>query len=42
MPERMVGKRLAALDFRRLSMRPHHTGRDPEAQAAFEGTSLAS
>jgi transposase len=37
--ERTVGKQLAALGFRRLSVRPQHPRSDPEAQAAFKKTS---
>jgi transposase len=37
--ERTVGKQLAALGFRRLSVRPQHPKPDPEAQAAFKKTS---
>jgi transposase len=37
--ERSVGKQLAALGFRRLSVRPQHPRSDPEAQAAFKKTS---
>ena len=37
--ERTVGKQLAALGFRRLSVRPQHPKSDPEAQAAFKKTS---
>jgi transposase len=37
--ERTVGKYLAALGYRRLSVRPHHPNADPEAQAAFKKTS---
>ncbi|MGQ0565237.1 MAG: IS630 family transposase [Gemmobacter sp.] len=33
---RSVGKQLAALGFRRLSVRPQHPKSDPEAQAAFQ------
>ena len=40
MHERTVGKQLAALGFRRLSVRPQHPKSDPEAQAAFKKTSL--
>ena len=39
MHERTVGKHLAALGFRRLSVRPQHPKSDPEAQAAFKKTS---
>ncbi|WP_109563727.1 winged helix-turn-helix domain-containing protein [Jannaschia seohaensis] len=48
MHERTVGKQLAALGFRRLSVRPHHPRRDMEAQEAFKrmarpvGKSVAS
>ena len=34
-----VGKQLAALGFRRLSVRPQHPKSDPEAQVAFKRTS---
>ena len=37
--ERSVGKQLAALGFRRLSVRPQHPKSDPQAQAAFKRTS---
>ncbi len=37
--ERSVGKQLAALGFRRLSVRPQHPKSDPGAQAAFKKTS---
>ena len=37
--ERTVGKYLAALGYRRLSVRPHHPQADPEAQATFKKTS---
>lgn len=37
--ERSVGKQLAALGFRRLSVRPQHPKSDPEVQAAFKKTS---
>lgn len=37
--ERTVGKYLAALGYRRLSVRPHHPKADPEAQEAFKKTS---
>lgn len=37
--ERSVGKQLAALGFRRLSVRPQHPKSDPEAQVAFKKTS---
>jgi transposase len=36
--ERTVGKQLAALGFRRLSVRPQHPKSDPQAQAAFKKT----
>ena len=36
--ERSVGKQLAALGFRRLSVRPQHPKSNPEAQAAFKKT----
>lgn len=39
MHERTVGKQLAALGFRRLSVRPRHPKSDPEAQEAFKKTS---
>ena len=39
MHERTVGKQLAALGFRRLSVRPQHPKADEEAQAAFKKTS---
>jgi transposase len=39
MHERTVGKQLATLGFRRLSVRPQHPKSDPEAQAAFKKTS---
>ncbi len=35
--ERMVGKLLTRLRFRRLSVRPSHPQSDPAAQAAFRG-----
>ena len=38
--ERTVGKLLAKLRFRRLSVRPQHPQSDPAAQAAFKGASL--
>ena len=38
--ERTVGKLLAKLRFRRLSVRPQHPQSDPAAQAAFRGASL--
>lgn len=37
--ERTVGKQLAALGFRRLSVRPQHPKADVEAQEAFKKTS---
>ena len=37
--ERTVGKLLAKLRFRRLSVRPHHPRSDPAAEAAFKGAS---
>ncbi len=37
--ERTVGKLLAKLRFRRLSVRPRHPQSDPAAQAAFKGAS---
>ena len=37
--ERSVGKQLAALGFRRLSVRPQHPKSNPEAQVAFKKTS---
>lgn len=37
--ERTVGKYLAALGYRRLSVRPRHPKTDPEAQEAFKKTS---
>ncbi len=40
--ERTVGKQLAKLGFRRLSVRPEHPNADPAAQAAFKKTSRAS
>jgi len=39
MHERTVGKQLAALGFRRLSVRPQHPKSDPEAQEVFKKTS---
>ena len=39
MHERTVGKQLAALGFRRLSVRPRHPKSDPEAQDVFKKTS---
>lgn len=38
MHERTVGKQLAALGFRRLSVRPQHPESDPLAQEAFKKT----
>lgn len=40
MHERTVGKQLAGLDFRRLSVRPQHPKSNPDAQEAFKKTSL--
>ena len=40
MHERTVGKQLAALGFRRLSVRPQHPKADVGAQEAFKKTSL--
>ncbi len=37
--ERTVGKYLAALGYRRLSVRPRHPKADPAAQEAFKKTS---
>jgi len=37
--ERTVGKHLAKLGFRRLSVRPEHPDADPAAQTAFKKTS---
>ena len=37
--ERTVGKYLASLGYRRLSVRPQHPKSDPGAQAAFKKTS---
>jgi len=37
--ERTVGKHLAALGYRRLSVRPQHPKAGPEAQVAFKKTS---
>jgi transposase len=37
--ERTVGKYLAALGYRRLSVRPRHPKADPEAQETFKKTS---
>lgn len=42
MHERTVGKQLAALGFRRLSVRPQHPNSDPEAQETFKKTSPRS
>jgi transposase len=39
--ERTVGKLLARLRFRRLSVRPQHPESDPAAQEAFRGASLS-
>ncbi len=39
MHERTVGKQLAALGFRRLSVRPEHPKSDAEAQETFKKTS---
>lgn len=39
MHERTVGKQLAALGFRRLSVRPQHPKSDPVAQEAFKKNS---
>ena len=39
MHERTVGKQLAALGFRRLSVRPQHPKADPQAQEIFKKTS---
>jgi transposase len=39
MHERTVGKQLAELGFRRLSVRPQHPKSDPEAQQTFKKTS---
>ena len=39
--ERTVGKLLAKLRFRRLSVRPRHPESDPAAQEAFRGASLS-
>jgi transposase len=38
-PERTVGKYLAALGYRRLSVRPQHPRTDPGAQETFKKTS---
>jgi putative transposase len=40
--QRTVGKHLARLGFRRLSVRPEHPDADPAAQEAFKKTSRAS
>ena len=37
--ERTVGKYLAALGYRRLSVRPQHPKTDPDAQEALKKTS---
>ena len=37
--ERTVGKYLAALGYRRLSVRPRHPRTDPEAQEGFKKAS---
>ncbi len=39
MHERTVGKQLASLGFRSLSVRPQHPKSDPDAQEAFKKTS---
>jgi transposase len=39
MHERTVGKQLAALGFRRLSVRPRHPRTDEEAQEAYKKSS---
>lgn len=39
MHERTVGKHLAKLGYRRLSVRPRHPRSDPQAQEAFKKTS---
>jgi len=39
MHERTVGKQMASLGFRRLSVRPQHPKSNPEAQDTFEKTS---
>ena len=39
MHERTVGKQLASLGFRRLSVRPRHPKSDPAAQETFKKTS---
>ena len=41
MHERTVGKQLAALGFRRLSVRPQHPKSDPVAQEVFKSLSPA-
>jgi transposase len=38
MHERTVGKHLAALGYRKLSVRPQHPKSDPQAQEAFKKT----
>lgn len=40
--ERTVGKHLAALGYRRLSVRPRHPNAEPAAQEAFKKTSARS
>lgn len=40
--ERTVGKHLAKLGFRRLSVRPEHPNADPAAQTTFKKTSKVS
>ena len=42
MHERTVGKQLAALGFRRLSVRSHHPKSDPDAQETFKKTFATS
>ena len=42
MHERSVGKILAKLGYRRLSVRPRHPGADEDAQAAYKKTSPRS
>ena len=42
MHERTVGKQLAALGFRRLSVRPQHPKSNPKAQEVFKKTSPRS
>jgi transposase len=37
--ERTIGKLMAKLRFRRLSVRPQHPGSDPAAQSAFREAS---